>query len=294
MRSDSDTYRAWTDEEDDYLRANRGSMTWVEIAEQLERSAGGVAQRGRKLGLITVPKEQKEWTSEEVEFIRTSVATLTYSEIAERLGRTRCSVAGKANLVGIKSPHGSDTGQRLLHPSGRVQVGSRTLIAKTCTKCGRLLPARRYSRRKDKPREGYYQPACRSCCMRSNVTRSDKDKHNQRANALRDKVDTYTRGLAFNKGEPWSGEDLAVVRDTSKSLIGVAVELRRTYGAVAAKAQELGVNRRPNPDQHRNWVVALDHAAADRSLAVEMAGLVDPTGIPREDDWDWTDEQAAS
>ncbi len=98
----------------------------------------------------------------------------------------------------------------------------------------------------------------------------------------------------MRSGEPYSGEDDSHVRDVSKSLIQVAVEIGRTYSSVATRAQQLGINRRPNPDQHKHWVVLIHRSSVEAALEMERQGLIDSRGVPTEDQWDWNDEQVSA
>lgn len=233
----------------------------------------------------------KRWSADEIEFIRANADTMTGPQIAEHLNRGYPATMAKAGKLGIHIRATSRfSRERFLHVNGSIQIGSRRLIAKTCKGCGRLLSARRFARYQSGPMRGCWDPRCLSCVSSKNYAVNREAAIADRGARL-DKLQAYTKPLAFAAGTPWGDADLDLVRDTSKSILEVAVMAGRTYSSVRGKATKEGIQRRPNPDQHKNWIVQLQRASVEAAFELEP---MDPTGIPREEDWDWDDQQVSA
>jgi hypothetical protein len=96
--------RAWTAEEDDYLREHYGKKTRREIAEAIGRTIPLVGWRAAKLGLTQEFRNMEKarvWTGAEDNQLRKLYGTLTYEQIAEKLDRTRAAVVGRAVRLGL-------------------------------------------------------------------------------------------------------------------------------------------------------------------------------------------------
>jgi len=96
--------RAWTDEEDDYLRKNYGKRTRKEIAEVIGRTVPLVSWRARKLGLTAehcTVDNPRPWTADEDEVLEKEFKYLTYDQLAEKLDRTSASVAARIVRLGL-------------------------------------------------------------------------------------------------------------------------------------------------------------------------------------------------
>lgn len=111
--------RAWTPEEDAYLREHYGEMSRREIAEAINRTIPLVGWRAAKLGLTRQTRSDESarpWTAEEDRMLREMMAHNTYNEIAGRLDRTRAAVVGRAVRLGLTTRNGVEG--RVLHADG--------------------------------------------------------------------------------------------------------------------------------------------------------------------------------
>ncbi len=96
--------RAWTPEEDAFLREHYGTMTRREIAEAIGRTVPLVGWRAAKLGLTREFRDMdkvRSWTPLDDAQLRMLAGELTYDQIAERMNRTRAAVMGRATRLGI-------------------------------------------------------------------------------------------------------------------------------------------------------------------------------------------------
>jgi DNA-binding CsgD family transcriptional regulator/DNA-directed RNA polymerase specialized sigma24 family protein len=97
--------RAWTEEDDRYVREHYGKKTRREIAEALGRTIPLVGWRAEKLGLTREFRDMEKtrpWTRTEETFLRKNYGKLTYAQIAEKLDRTHAAVSGRAARLGLR------------------------------------------------------------------------------------------------------------------------------------------------------------------------------------------------
>ena len=78
-------YKPWSEEDKQFIRDNRETMTDVEIAEALGRTRKAIGLMRHRMGLVHSPNKI---TDEEIEFIKSHVGKITYSQIAKELGRS--------------------------------------------------------------------------------------------------------------------------------------------------------------------------------------------------------------
>lgn len=222
----------------------------------------------------------KKWEAEEIRFLHNSVGRVPAGLVAEYLGRSLNSVYGKYQKLGLEGmPKSFAVNSR--HGQNPFSVGPRILIAKSCKSCGRLLPARRYTR----SASGRWDSDCKSCHYgRYKEYSSPSDERAKRRELQKKK---QTQSVSSRTGCRWVDSELEVLKDTNKNLYQVAFEVSRSYSAVSAKATKLKIQRSFNPDQGKMWVVSLSASAVENAPAILQD--IDPAGIPTESDWEWSD-----
>lgn len=121
--------RAWTPEEDAFLREHYGKMTRREIAEAINRTVPLVGWRAAKLGLTQEFRNMEKaraWTRAEDNMLRKLYGSLTYEQIAQKLDRTRAAVVGRAVRLGLSGSASSIDGKRgewgVMNDSGEVMA----------------------------------------------------------------------------------------------------------------------------------------------------------------------------
>lgn len=228
--------RAWTDDEIGFL-LDRADQPARVIAEELGRGVSGVRVMRRKVLSGHVP--MNAWTESEDEFILSN-RDMTHEQVAKHLGRAehathrrRSTLAKRLGVSfrGGKSPH---------------HVGRRTLLAKTCPKCGLLLTAKWFSRRGDQ------SGALRGDCIRCEVQQGGQPEirkaaaeRSKSATARRSeqnfqKLQAITREKAHHHGQPWVEADHAILDDPESTILSKALRLGRTYSAVANQCHANG------------------------------------------------------
>lgn len=88
--------KAWTPEEDAYLRENYIRQSYEEMGAAIGRAPGGVQDRCYVLQLFA-----KKWTDADVEYLENSWGDVAISTIAKKLGRSVNAVKLKAQRLGF-------------------------------------------------------------------------------------------------------------------------------------------------------------------------------------------------
>lgn len=222
----------WTSREDEILR-NTIDLTARQLTELLPgRTVSSITQRRIKLKLST-DFRRSPWTSAEDEIIRRTV-NLTARQVTDLLpGRTLEAIKYRRKEIGSFARSSTSA----LSPN---QVGSRTLLAKTCPRCGLLLDAtwfRWEEKRLDRP--GGWSPFCRKCAgstgseFRSWKGRKDADASRRVKQAL-------TVDRAHRAGQPWTEADDRVLDNPELTLLEKALKTGRTYNAVQSRCSNRG------------------------------------------------------
>lgn len=95
-----------------------------------------------------------------------------------------------------------------------------------------------------------------------------------------------TAAKATKKGQPWSSEEVQFLKDNygSKTVKEISLELKRGYGGVSYKVQQLGLNqllRITKTEQPKPTVSAADRARNGRAIRAEdIPSLPVPTKKP--------------
>lgn len=282
---------SWSEGDEAYLRAH-----WDDKIPDLARVLGRTEQavRGRR-SLIRrrdgLPARRCErFQQDDLEFIRRNYESMTRTEIAETLGFTLTKVSRAVWQLGLFS-------MAKVPRRNPFEVGSRTLLARTCTQCGILKNAEQFLWKPRPDGDGYRTraSACRSCeaSRRRTQYRRNPTPQMVTSRSWYSKVQSITVPRAYSKDEPWDQNQDAVIKDTSLPLLIAALRTGRSYASASGRASRLGVKRRKKlVDADKNWVVIFDRIGVERALELEAEGKIDPTGIPTEAEWDWNDEVA--
>lgn len=241
--------RWWTDDELGRLE-DMADLTASEVAAALGRTRKQVLHKRQALRR-GVERRKEPISQADLDFVA-DYAHFTTEEIARHLGRSKASVAGirtklrRDGVIGktptVKSPwHCAD----------------RTLVARSCSECGLLLDQSWfYPIGKAKP--GYRQPHCRKCQSNRNRRRGAKAAASARSFAL--KLQAATLETATSYGKEWTGADIAVLEDKTKTVFEKAVTLGRTYFATASQLSNRGL-RDPKPEvgdpTEAQWFITL-------------------------------------
>lgn len=92
--------KRFTEQEDEFIRANYSSMSYRDIGEHLGRSTISINKRAKKLGLTKFVL--RRWSSQEDEIIRNG-ATRRLADVAKELGRRQSEVSSRARELGLES-----------------------------------------------------------------------------------------------------------------------------------------------------------------------------------------------
>lgn len=276
------TLRRYTDEELGHV-LNTLDRPAREVAEALGRP-GYAIDKMRRLVRSGWAREREPWTDDEIEVIQNP--GLTVRQMAERLpGRTEGAITTRRHVLQVNAGNflGSD-----LNPA---EVRGRTLLAKTCLRCGLLLPAdwfgsahRRGSGRK------VWRPYCRKCASAS-ATDSKKARGDGGASsrAYEAKAQAITIPLAEKRGSEYTEEDHKVLSDPSLTRLAKALILKRTYRAASSQCSLHGYKsnfRLGSPEKDR-WII--DNPNADR--IEEIAAMLNQTepATSTRPDFEWDD-----
>ena len=89
----------FTDEELNYIITNYYQKEIKEIALDLNRTAGSIAQKCHRLGL---QKKAGLWSEEELNFLRTNATTMSLTDISNVLGRSKLAIKRQCHVHNIK------------------------------------------------------------------------------------------------------------------------------------------------------------------------------------------------
>lgn len=106
MKEVSNLGKPWTEEENQFLRENCISMTYLAMGEKLGRSYDSVRAQCRILGLRKKPQRNRPdldtWTKEQDDFIERNRARMTSEEMGNHINRTVDAVQKRCQMLGIK------------------------------------------------------------------------------------------------------------------------------------------------------------------------------------------------
>lgn len=167
----------------------------------------------------------RAWTDEEVGI----AITLPGPEAARVLGRSKSAVEHVRKRAREGDPGLTRPGWRQGHPW---TVGNRTLLARTCSKCGWLLDAKFFNKTRHTNGTLIWRPVCAWC-------RSKQVMERRKVTGRQASRPAKTRSHRENPnptraGFGWTVEDHIVASDPTKTILQKAIETKRSYGAITS------------------------------------------------------------
>lgn len=269
--------RAWTDEEMGYVLSTLDRPR-QEVAEQIGRSTQTISCMRLKVRRGWV-RSLESWTLAENEILREHAGALSAKGLVKLLpGRSQQSIESQKHKLRIKTGPAVRNNPRA--------VGSRTLIARTCTVCGLLLPASWFSIKK---RNGGRLSQCRKCSPAQKYANGTTVKTRRNSREYADKAQALTLETATRKGLEYTESDHAIMSDPTNTALSKALAMNRTYAATATALSANGYKsaRALGDTLTDQWLI--DNPNADRVDEI-TARLTKPelvsAGMPA---WDWDD-----
>lgn len=115
--------------------------------------------------------------------------------------------------------------------NGKVTIGPRTLLARTCEECGELRPGGVFAT----VAGGYKAAICSGCNSRRRRARSPEQREKESRQALAHRVEQNNLSLATatRSGQPWTGVELEVIAThPDLSIATLAQMLGRTHNSI--------------------------------------------------------------
>ena len=274
--------RPRTDDDLSYIAETMGQPR-RQVAEAMGRTAQAITHM-RRIIRNGDSRKTVRWSEYEDQVIRNSVGLRTSEEIAALLpGRSAYAVRGHISVLGLKLGYYASRSP--------LNIGERTLLAKTCSKCGLLLPAQWYNKRKFTGRrlqEGEaWRTNCRKCSGGDEVRVGRQGS--VRTNAYKAEAQAITVPLAENNGKDYTEADHAILADETLTILAKALLLKRSYSAISNKTSDSGYkSHRGLGDAARDqWLI--DNPNADRIDEITaMLNKVEPA-MPTRPDFEWDD-----
>lgn len=249
----------WTPSEDAIIMSSQSAATADQIASLLPgRSKSAVANRRAKIGAPRTRSQQepfRRWSDSEDRAIASAPASVTAAQLAASLpGRTRMAVAHRRRTLNSARPNAGYS----INP---MEVGHRTLVAKTCMSCGHFLAAEKFSVRS---RNGWKASECAWCASERSLDWRDRNpekRQNQDASRriFKHRMREATVPLAVRAGYEYTESDMVVLADPKMSILEKALTLGRTYEAVSSTCGNLGfISSQPRTSGSKldaEWVI---------------------------------------
>lgn len=237
----ADGRRPWTDEEFGFIQHPPRGWAVQDVADYLGRSVNVVRRYRRKISEGWA-RQRDALTEEELAFIAVNLDRFA-ADVGRDLGRSKASVQNarhKLRRVGLAGF--ATTPHKRPQPH---EVGLRTLLAKTCPRCGLLWGGGEFQ-----PMARGFHPLCRACRSaerRAATAAPARAGYRQAYVAAMEEVTrslaTQTKPYRASSGEPWTERDLASLGDRTLTTPEVAAKLGRTWQAVHAACKRYDVRR---------------------------------------------------
>ena len=277
------TVTEWTDAE--YGRVQETMERPAEVvAVELGKSRAAIYAARKRIRSGWTRKKAVLWTPEEDAVIR-SGQYLTAAELAKRLpGRSKYSVDHRRVAIGAPCIPASQ--------KNPFNPGKRALIARTCRKCGLLLPARWFGIYKSTPKSD-----CRKCDAREAVAYS-KLRYEKKPRPKQTHERKYARmaqALSLETATRWRQEyteaDHRVLADPSLTNLAKALLLKRSYSAAATQVTRNGYSSFSGIGDPTRDMWSIDNPNASRvdEITAALKQEFETAGVPFPA-WDWDDE----
>lgn len=242
----------WSDEEIGFVEDHR-DWTAKQIAEELGRKPGSVASIRVRISKGWT-RQRDPYTAEEEAFVL-STPNLTAQQVAKYLGRTEKSVVHRRCL--LREVKGARFNEFTKDPH---HIGGRPLIAKTCTKCGRVLSAVWFS---FAPSMHGWSSRCKRCADSRGAGRAKTEKQVEQTRQFAKRMQDMTSEHATRSGLLWLSSDHDTLSDPDLTVVEKALSLGRTYHAVVGACSVNGYASKTgigDPDKDQ-WFIDNPNAA---------------------------------
>jgi hypothetical protein len=275
--------RLWTDEEYALLE-DKADARNVDLARELGRTTQEVSRKRIMLAKGWTPKVSP-WTPEEDSVIISASPFATAEQLTEKLpGRTRKAVEERSRKLGRFSVAGFQKS-----PS---HIGARPLLAKTCTKCGLLLPAGWFQWF---DRKTGWSSHCRKCRSKGTMdTRKARvevtpEKRKAYTAKYENRCQAITLPTVTKAREPYTEKDHKILSDPDMTLIQKAVLLGRTFKAIKKACFKFEYKSHVGLGDPERDLWMIQNPNAERIAEIQATQRTpEPvsTGRPA---WDWDD-----
>lgn len=241
----------WTDEEYGYIQDTMGEPIRV-VAEALGRSYQAISKARTRVRRGVARVDETFWDASEIDYLRSSISTMTVVEIAKTLRRPLGAVYKKSQSLGLDPGTWMSKSPAILN--------GRTLLARTCIKCGELQDAKLFP----VAHKGMFttpRNKCRFCLSREAV---ERDRKKGRKNNYASSNENYKRNQALTlptavrNGFEYTDRDLEILSNPSMTLFEKAIRMQRTYAATCTAATLGGHESSGNKLENRDfmkWVI---------------------------------------
>lgn len=262
----------WSDEELGYLTDHIDEPAKV-LAEVLGRSPASIMGQKHFIRKGHVRTASSPWSPDEDEVIRDH-PKMTAKQLEKLLpGRTASAIGQHRWHIGARPEFKHHT------EVDPYSVGCRTLVAKSCSKCGEIRPGSRFSWIKT---ERLWASVCKNCNSeavyrrhqngRPKLTKGALKRKNQTSKAWMIAAQKYTSERATNNRKEWTEKDYKVLVDHSLPIVVKAIKLGRSYAATSGALNKIGYRRpRGAGDEFDRWII--DNPTEAR--APEITRLID-------------------
>lgn len=261
-----------------------------EIGVALGRSQWSIAHIRRKLSSGWSP-ERNRWSVEEDDVIRQAPHSMTARQIAALLpSRTPVAVRSRRRILGIDA-------SEIRGEASPFEPGKRTIIAKTCARCGLVFPGSRFSP-VTRGEGAYTSAACKKCLAESaarwassnpSVIAARNGRAKPRKRVRHAELQNLTALTADRRGEPYTEADYEVLRDPSLSMLGKALRLHRTYAAVSSECFRSGISTAREVSEIEAWLIENPNASRVEEITAALKQEFSAAGV-QFPEWDWDDD----
>lgn len=270
----------WSDVELGYIQDHWGDAL-ADVATSLGRSYQAVVKARARIKQGITPA-RTSWSASELEDLHRYAPYLTDKQLMDRIpGRTLSSIRNAVKAAGIR--RAVDYHARSPHIPGK----RRTLLARTCPKCGLLLPGRFFFSGGKAKRN----TVCKDCRNERQTPRDEAwhEKKLAQSRAFAEKMQSLTTPHADRHGYEYTADDDDVLSDATLPAIVKALTLGRSYRAVVNAMHKRGYHSPQylGAGARQQWII--DNPNLDR-LDEILTAITPSTGTAHRHAWDWDDD----
>lgn len=272
----------YSDEELGYVQATLDRPV-REAAEHLGRSIGSIDSMRRRVRSGWVRKHDL-WTLAEDEILISNAGVLGGEDLAKLLpGRSTKNVYDRLNRLGVRLGHRNNRNPFF--------IADRQLLARTCTHCGLLLPAKWFVRSKKRAQWGSWCRSCKNGQMPEYRRQPHAKERKKSLSKYEERAQAISLKLSVNKGVSYTEADHRVMADPSLTALTKALILGRTYYAVAAQMKINGYHSHTRPitdPSSDQWLINNPNSDRVEEITANLRRDILEAGktLP---EWDWDD-----